>query len=303
MSFLKRFFSRLTGGASDVSDGDLSPEDVKTAPLNPDLVAGIQAETPVRHLTYGAAQSIGMERDHNEDALFILTGHADGQEAMPDFGLFMVADGMGGHRSGEVASAISVRTVAKHLTTDSILNLFDPNGRSEERSLHELIRAALEDANQSVVDQVPGGGTTLTAAILIGEQLTIGHVGDSRAYVFDGNGPQVITRDHSLVERLRELGQLTPDEAATHPQRNVLYRAIGQGANLEVDVVSHPVPRGGYILLCSDGLWGVITDEAIQQIIYSAPSPQVACEELVRAANAAGGPDNITALLIYFPPE
>lgn len=302
MTSLKRIFNRLMGRPSSESGESVSREEAKTAPLNPALVNGAKPEAPVRHLVYGTAQSVGMERDHNEDALFVMTGHVDGQEAMPDFGLFMVADGMGGHRSGEVASAISVRTVAKHLTSDTILHLFDPDGRDQDRSLHEMISAALEDANQSVVNEVPGGGTTLTALILLGEQLTIGHVGDSRAYVIDGNGSQVITRDHSLVERLRELGQLTPDEAATHPQRNVLYRAIGQGANLEVDVVTHPVPHGGYVLLCSDGLWGVITDEAIEHIIHTEPTPQLACEELVRAANAAGGPDNITALLIYFPP-
>jgi protein phosphatase len=303
MSSLKRIFNRLMGRPSSESRESVPREEAKTAPLNPALVDGAKPEAPVRHLVYGTAQSVGMERDHNEDALFVMTGHVDGQEAMPDFGLFMVADGMGGHRSGEVASAISVRTVAKHLTSDTILHLFDPDGRDQDRSLHEMISAALEDANQSVVNEVPGGGTTLTALVLLGEQMTIGHVGDSRAYVIDGKGSQVITRDHSLVERLRELGQLTPDEAATHPQRNVLYRAIGQGANLEVDVVSHPVPHGGYVLLCSDGLWGVITDEALQRIIRTEATPQLACEELVRAANAAGGPDNITALLIYFPPE
>ncbi len=302
MSLLTRFFDRLMGKPSTASGEQVAREDAKTAPLNPALVNGAPPEVMVRHLTYGAAQSKGMERDHNEDAMFLLTGHVDGQESMPDFGLFIVADGMGGHRSGEVASAISIRTVAKHLTSETILNLFNPDGRGEDRSLHEVITSALEDANQSVVNQVPGGGTTLTALVLLGEQLTIGHVGDSRAYVIDGNGSQVITRDHSLVKRLNELGQLTPDEMATHPQRNVLYRAIGQGANLEVDVVSHPVPHGGYVLLCSDGLWGVISDETIQRIIHTAPTPQSACEELVHAANAAGGPDNITALLISFPP-
>jgi protein phosphatase len=149
---------------------------------------------------------------------------------------------------------------------------------------------------------VPGGGTTLTAAVLLGEQLTIGHVGDSRAYLVKDGTTEVITRDHSLVERLRELGQLTPDEAATHPQRNVLYRAIGQGDNLEVDVFTQPIPRGGYVLLCSDGLWGEVPDEEILRIISQSTDLQQACEELVRAANAAGGPDNITAVLVHFPP-
>ncbi len=133
--------------------------------------------------------------------------------------------------------------------------------------------------------------------------MTIGHVGDSRAYTFTDNGAEVLTRDHSLVKRLEELGQLSEAEAAIHPQRNVLYKAIGQGASLEVDVTSHPVPKDGYLLLCSDGLWGVVSDEEIKRIIWSSPHPQDACEQLVQAANAAGGPDNITAILVYFPPD
>jgi serine/threonine protein phosphatase PrpC len=165
------------------------------------------------------------------------------------------------------------------------------------------VRNALEQANQRVVDRVPGGGTTLTLAVLLGTQMTIGHVGDSRAYVIANNHAKTITRDHSLVERLRELGQLTPEEAAAHPQRNVLYRAIGQGANLEVDVFTEPAPRDGYLLLCSDGLWGVVPDDDILRIVASSNHPQMACDELVRAANAAGGPDNITAVLVYFPQD
>jgi protein phosphatase len=152
-----------------------------------------------------------------------------------------------------------------------------------------------------VVETVPGGGTTLTVAFLLGEQMTIGHVGDSRAYVISQDRTEVITRDHSLVERLKELGQLTADEAATHPQRNVLYRAIGQGDNLEVDVFTQPVPKDGYLLLCSDGLWGEVEDSEIQRIVLEHEDLQQACEELVQAANAAGGPDNITAVLVYFP--
>lgn len=249
----------------------------------------------------GTAQSTGIERSHNEDALLILTGTAVGQETLPEFGLFVVADGMGGHRAGEVASAISVRSVARQLTERILLALLDLEDEIDVPPLQDLLREALEQANQAVVEEVPGGGTTLTAAVLLGHQVTIGHVGDSRAYIIANGTSEVITRDHSLVERLRELGQLTQEEAARHPQRNVLYRAIGQGANLEVDVVTHPAPNGGHMLLCSDGLWGVIGDEYILDIISNAPSPQEACRELVRAANAAGGPDNITAVLVQFP--
>lgn len=301
MSWLKKIGS-LFGGNSANEDLGLAPNsEIKTAPLNPAAVDGRPEEIPVQHVTYGASQSTGMERDHNEDSLFVMFGHVDGHESTPDFGIFIVADGMGGHRYGEVASAISIRTVASELTAGTVVSLLNPDGQEEARPLHDLIEGALEHANQAVVQQVPGGGTTMTAALLVGGQMTIGHVGDSRAYVVDAQEIKVITRDHSLVERLRELGQLTPDEAASHPQKNVLYRAIGQGPNLEVDVLSHPVPRGGYVLLCSDGLWGVVPDQDIHRIIYAANTPQEACDELVRAANAAGGPDNITAVLVHFP--
>jgi serine/threonine protein phosphatase PrpC len=255
-----------------------------------------------RRILVGTGQSAGIERSHNEDALLVFTGQSAGQEPLPDFGLFVVADGMGGHRAGEVASAISVRTVARELTQKTIVDMLDPEPDYEnELPIQDLIRDAMEEANQAVVDAVPGGGTTLTAAVLMGNQVTIGHVGDSRAYVIENGRAEVLTRDHSLVERLRELGQLTPEEAANHPQRNVLYRAIGQGANLEIDVFTTPAPKGGSMLLCSDGLWGVISDERILKIVNGANHPQSACEELVKAANAAGGPDNITAVLVRFP--
>lgn len=300
MTFLQRLlglFGQPEEAPSPKRDGD-----AETAPLDPAATAVEFIEDFKPHIAYGSAQSVGVERDHNEDALFVLIGNASGHESVPDFGLFVVADGMGGHRSGEVASAISIQTVAHRLTRDTVLRLLEPDGRQNLPALLELLHDALEEANRSVVEQVPGGGTTLTAAVLLGDLLTIGHVGDSRAYVINGTGSQVITRDHSLVERLRELGQITSEEAAEHPQRNVLYRAIGQGENLEVDVFTHPVPHGGYLLLCSDGLWGEVPDQEIQRIVMSQPDPQAACEELVRAANIAGGPDNITAVLIHFPP-
>lgn len=109
---------------------------------------------------------------------------------------------------------------------------------------------------------------------------------------------ELVTRDHSLVRRLEELGQITSSEAAVHPQRNVLYRALGQGEILEPDVTTMPFPQNGYILLCSDGLWGPVPDEDLRQITLNAPTLHTACQNMVSAANAAGGPDNITAVLI-----
>jgi protein phosphatase len=279
------------------------PDRAQTAPLDPGLVARPPEVRAARRILIGAAQSTGMERNHNEDALFYLSGSSDGQERLPDFGLFVVADGMGGHRAGEVASSISVRTVARKLTAETILRLFDLEQPEDAPSLQEIVRDALEEANATVVDRVPGGGTTLTAVVWLGQQVTIGHVGDSRAYFIGPEGTRVVTRDHSLVQRLVELEQLTEEEAALHPQRNVLWNAIGQGANLKVDVASHPVPQGGFLLLCSDGLWGTVPDADIERTVLAAQDPQSAADQLVQAANAAGGPDNITVILVYFPME
>ena len=271
-------------------------EGVKTAPLDPSL-AGPPATSPALHLVVGIAQSVGIERTHNEDSVMAIHGTMGGLELLQDFGIFLVADGMGGHRSGEVASAVSARTVTTRLT-DSALSALTEGNDAYAEPLQDLVRKALEEANQLVVERVPGGGTTLTVAVLLGQQITLGHVGDSRAYLIEPSSTRVLTRDHSLVKRLEELGQLTAEEADTHPQRNVLYRAIGQGANLEVDVTSHQFPPGGQLLLCSDGLWGVVPDPDIERIVLQATTPQLACDQLVAAANAAGGPDNITAVLV-----
>jgi protein phosphatase len=137
---------------------------------------------------------------------------------------------------------------------------------------------------------------------VFGDQLTIAHVGDSRAYTIKPDGRmEALTRDHSLVKRLEELGQLTAEEAAVHPQRNVLYRALGQGEPFDAEVTTSPLPKSGYLLICSDGLWGVISNDTIFNLISIAPSPAAACQFLVTAANTAGGPDNISAILIRLP--
>jgi serine/threonine protein phosphatase PrpC len=129
--------------------------------------------------------------------------------------------------------------------------------------------------------------------------MTIGHVGDSRACAIHLDGRvDILTRDHSLVKRLEELGQISSDEAATHPQRNVLYRALGQGEVLEPDIFTTPFPQLGYLLLCSDGLWSVLPEDHLFDLVNSAPSLHVACQHLIAAANDAGGPDNITAVLV-----
>ena len=158
------------------------------------------------------------------------------------------------------------------------------------------------EAHKAILKQASGGGTTLTAALIVGEQITIAHIGDSRAYAISRDGKmEVLTRDHSLVKRLEELGQITSEEAAIHPQRNVLYRALGQGEPFDPDIITAPMPEGGFLLLCSDGLWGAVPQEEMLKLITSNQSPFEACRLMVEAANKAGGPDNISAVLARLP--
>ena len=209
---------------------------------------------------------------------------------------------MGGHQYGEVASEIALRSLTSYIMEVIHRPLFQVEPEVPQEALMDLMKEAVQRAHQAVVEHAPGGGTTLTAALLLNGQITIAHVGDSRAYtIFPDGRMEVLTRDHSLVKRLQELGQLTPAEAAVHPQRNVLYRALGQAEPFEPDVFITPAPQQGFLMLCSDGLWGVVPEEDLFQAIVEAPSPPLACQELVRLANQNGGPDNISVILVQFP--
>jgi PPM family protein phosphatase len=251
-----------------------------------------------QQLIYGCGQSIGKQRDHNEDSIFALSIAIGGETASYPLGMFVVADGMGGHQYGEVASSAAARTLAGYLLKHFHPTLVNPSTSMDE-SIQDLMRSAITEAQRAVTQAAPGSGTTLTAALVMGQQVTFGHVGDSRAYaIHPYGGGEVLTRDHSLVKRLEELGQISSEEAAIHPQRNVLYRALGQGEILEPDIFTAPFPPGGYLLLCSDGLWSVLSDNNIFQQVNSAKDLQDACKNLVAAANDAGGPDNISVIVV-----
>ncbi len=257
---------------------------------------------PGKHVTYGLSSDIGMIRGNNQDSMFALFGTSVSVESRPDFGLFIVADGMGGHHDGERASAITIRSIAEYMTEKFYLSLLKIQTPDTERPIiAEVLAEAVQKANEAVSGEIPEGGTTVTAAAILGDLVYIAHVGDSRAYLISSDGIEQITRDHSLVQRLIELDQLTPEEAAAHPQRNVLYRAIGQSENLEVDAITRRLTPGSRLLLCSDGLWNQISESNLLQIIQSSKSPQDACDQLIRIANDRGGPDNITVLLIQIP--
>jgi len=255
---------------------------------------------PVDVFDVGWKTDTGVVRDHNEDAVYVFTGQLDAKESLSAFGLFMVADGMGGHAGGEEASALALRTAAGRLINDVYVPLLSGAERgSQQPAMSDVVRQAAESANAAVTRNLPGSGTTLTYGMVAGSRLFVGHVGDSRAYLLRGaDAPRVLTQDHSLVRRLVEVGQLTEAEAVVHPQRNVLYRAVGQPETLDVDVTTLPLEPGDQLLLCSDGLWNMVDEAEIQSVVTSSGDAQTACERLVEAASGAGGEDNITVVLV-----
>jgi serine/threonine protein phosphatase PrpC len=281
-----------------------------TLPLSADLppvtlmtesTIGVVANKRAR-LTLGIAQDAGKVRQQNEDALLVFTGEMLGVEVMPNFGLFIVADGIGGHLLGERASSIAARSFALFAFEQILPTLLvDSNIPIDIARLSEIMNVAARTANAAVLKNVPNGGTTLTAALVIGDQVLFAHVGDSRGYIITDEGIEQVTRDHSLVQRLKELGQISDEEAAVHPQRNVIYKAIGNSEDLEVDIISRRLSPGAILLLCSDGLWGQVNNIQMTQIVQEGDRLQAAAEALVAAANMAGGPDNITAVLVQYP--
>jgi serine/threonine protein phosphatase PrpC len=295
---VKSFFGRLVKKKTQPL---LKQADVNTVPLSDQQIQDVVTQEPriePSQLLTGSSQSIGKQRDHNEDCLLTFTMTVGGDKHNYPLGLFIVADGMGGHQFGEVASSTAVRTIAGYM-----LKHFHPyitnSAETLDEPLQDLMRAAINEAHRAVTQAASGSGTTVTVALILGQQVTIGHVGDSRAYALRSGGRiDTLTRDHSLVKRLEELGQISSEEAAAHPQRNVLYRALGQGDVLEPDIFTSPFPQPGYLFLCSDGLWSVVSDDDICHIVNEAPSLQAACQNLVAAANQAGGPDNISAILV-----
>ena len=292
--FFKRLFNRTHPRTQPLAPESLTTAQLNTAPLSFRTVGASALQ--VAH-----AQSVGRVRDHNEDSLLAITCSFEGVNRIPSFGLYIVADGMGGHNMGEKASSVAARSIAHDIVKNIYFSLLSENNEEEDRPpLQEIMVNALVRSNQSVTKAVGEGGTTGTVAMVFNDQLIIGHVGDSRAYIMAASGLEQLTRDHSLVRRLQELGQITESEAAVHPQRNVLYRAIGQGDGLEVDTQTLQLSPGMKVLLCSDGLWGLVGDNQMLDIINSSSTLQIACDRLVEAANVAGGPDNITAILIEY---
>lgn len=297
---MDKFFRRLFGNKrSSVNAQDVA----NTAPLTEQqiqtIVSNQNPRFDLQQLISSCGQSVGKQRELNEDSLLALTATMAGDSGNLPFGLYIVADGMGGHQFGEVASNAATRTVAGYILRKFHSYLFHVKTDTMDESFQEIMQAAVSEAQRAIQREAPGSGTTLTAALVLGQQITIAHVGDSRAYfVYPDGRIEPITRDHSLVKRLEELGHITPEEAANYPHRNVLYRALGQGEILDPDIFTLGFPQPGFLMLCSDGLWGVVSEQDLVRSIVDVPNLQRACQNLISAANTAGGPDNISVILV-----
>jgi serine/threonine protein phosphatase PrpC len=282
---------------SSVVDAPPSLPEGATRPLPPETVISSSNE----HLLFGQSTDVGMVRNNNQDSALSYFFTSRSADQRPDFGLFIVADGMGGHHDGEKASALAARTVAIDVTNNVYLPLLNGDNDADRPPITEALIAAVQKANVDIISGVPEGGTTLTAVAVVGDLAYVAHVGDSRVYLITKDGVEQITRDHSLVQRLIELDQLTREEADEHPQKNVLYRALGQSETLEVDALTRRLPPNSRLLLCSDGLWNLVMEQDIVEIAMSHNNPQESCDKLVALANKRGGTDNITAIMLQIP--
>lgn len=229
------------------------------------------------NVAVGAASDIGQVREGNEDSYLVIAP------------LYAVADGMGGHRGGEVASNLALETVQ---------TLFEQGSGTLAEQIEQANRAVFDRSQKD--RSVSGMGTTLTAALIDGGRVHLAHVGDSRAYLFRAGELSLLTEDHTLVHKMVVEGEITEEEAETHPHRSILTRALGVDAAVQVDESDVEVAGGDRILLCSDGLTGMVSDEQIREILGRNPDPQPAVDELVTEANRAGGIDNITAVILDF---
>ena len=242
------------------------------------------------------ATDVGRRRESNEDQYLV----------DPEIGVYAVADGMGGHAAGEVASELAITTLASTLRQDGWPES-PTEGTEQERKTRTArsMRQAIIEANRNICQAVEehaewkGMGTTLVAMAISGNSAIIGHVGDSRAYLVRGGQLSRLTSDHSWVNEQVKLGLLSAEDAQRHPWRNIVTRALGNRTEVDVDLLEQPIEPEDLFLLCSDGLNTMLRDGEIRTILEkSGEDPAEACRELIAAANARGGEDNITVVIL-----
>jgi len=248
-------------------------------------------------ISWAARTDAGLRRSQNEDSY----------AADPELGLFVVADGMGGHVGGEVASKLAVTEIQNVIAATAELGPDDTWPSAFDREIGtggNRLRAGFDAANRRIAQDVEeseelrGMATTAVAVLVTTGQAALAHVGDSRAYLSRAGHFSRLTSDHSWVEEQMRAGMMTESAAREHPWRNIVTRALSGAGDLDVELAEIEFQVGDRILLCSDGLSAVVQDSEIGEVVSAAGDLQLVCDELVRLANAAGGPDNITALLL-----
>lgn len=272
------------------------------------------SETPVPRpgvrLRLAGMTDVGITRDHNEDAFAFLDldsgqTHAEVHDGVIDVGMrgvvLVVADGMGGAAAGEIASDMAVEAVLDTFRAQWMQNV----GRDTDTFV-ETIRDAADTANHRIFafagahPEHAGMGTTATIAGLLGHSLYLAQVGDSRAYIVRDGAAQQITKDQSLMQQLIEAGEMTPDQAEVSERRNIILQALGPDSTVRPDFTVQPIARGDTLVMCSDGLTTHLRATDIARIVSASRNPDDACEQLIAAANADGGHDNITVLVVQF---
>jgi len=251
-------------------------------------------EMPEDRLETGFSWDKGLLRELNEDSILCTSFALSTYLGVTTAGLFVVADGMGGHNAGEIASDLATRTI--HI--ECIANLFS----QRQTPPLSILANAFHKANSSVFEsstdsELKGMGTTLTAALIIGDDLYLAHIGDSRCYIINTRETIQVTKDPPVVQQLVDAGVITPEQARSHPRRNEITRVLGYSRDVVPDLLHLKLYAGDNILLCSDGLHSVLPVNEIAETVLNSPNPNQACTDLNAQANLAGGPDNISVII------
>ncbi len=291
----------------DAQEPALSQNPYETQPLD-DMTGLLASSEPRltlvdqrRQFSAAARCDVGRERSENQDRCFAQMILQPGDDQDHALGLFVVADGMGGHHDGGRAAQLALTTVVQHLLAAFVA----PAIAGETLQPQPILQMALQAANTAVYETGQAAasdmGTTCTVALLVDDQLIVAHVGDSRALLL-GSGARVLTTDHTAVGRLIAIGALPAEEARDHPLRSQLYRSVGQQPHVAVDIVTVTLRDETHLVLCSDGLWGLVPESDICDIVQEAPTADTAARRLVARANLLGGHDNIAVVVVALPP-
>ncbi len=255
-------------------------------------------------LAAGARSDVGRTRrgNPNEDSILVMEFTRIHESLSQPFGLYLVADGLGGHDDGQVASKRAIAVIADYITREVLLPAFTSGQFADSDTLAAKLKASVEAANLALVgsnDQTGSDmGSTVTGALIVGDTAHIVNVGDSRTYLFDTNSLQPISVDHSLVMQLVIGGLIERDDIYTHPQRNQILRSLGDRRDVQIDLYTQKLRPGYQLVICCDGLWEMVRDPQIEQVLREVSDPQSAADRLVDLANQNGGEDNISVIIV-----